>query len=142
MALLMKQQVKSVRNSLIVLVIKKRRADLLKNYFNLGFVYSDSLELMADQEQDASEDAEICKIPEESDFRQRFPRLPPKGQRIGADESKSDDPAVVFDRGGEHDVGWQTRWIIWDAIKLVLVSPCLDICPLYLLFPYFLPLVA
>jgi hypothetical protein len=106
MSLLTEQQAKDVCNSLTVLAILERRADLLKYFFSLGYVVNDSLELVADQAQDAGDDAQICKIIEESEFRSQFPRLPPRGQRIGADESKDYDPAEVFDRGGEYDVGW------------------------------------
>lgn len=109
---LQEKYAKCIRESLALLALQERRADVLKLCLDQGgFGYSSSFEDEANRV-DESKDAETFKVLEESHFRQIYPRRTPRTEANNeddtgdADEGSDFDPSKEFDEGGKYPVDW------------------------------------
>jgi len=107
LARLSDEHARYIRQSLAVLALQDRCSGILKLCFEEGFTFSGYFVDAADEFQNASDDPEIFKILEESKLREQYPRLPPRPEDDGEEESEGEmDPSEAFDRGGKFPVDW------------------------------------
>ena len=93
--------------SLTQLALLDRRSDILKFCLDQGgFAFEHFFEDAADEFQNASDDPEMFKVLEESEFRKLYPRQPPRNEEDVEESEGDEDPSAVFDRGGRLPVNW------------------------------------
>jgi hypothetical protein len=92
--------------SLAALALTDRKPDILKLCLDSEFTYNGWFIDAANsfERDEANATSEIAKILQASNFRRKWPLTNPQGANDqNVDE---DDPAAIFDEGGEYEVQW------------------------------------
>jgi len=116
--------VRELRETLAMLALQERRAEVLKMCFDAGgFSYGSHFQDEANR-LDPNKDPETDKVLEESDFRRKYPRkrwIPweergtkkmedqDSGEESDSEDEDNDDGEIdvaAFDEGGEFEIPW------------------------------------
>ena len=106
MGALEKEDRNRATESLTALAWTDRRPDILKLCLDREFTYNGWFIDAADsfERDEANANSNIAKILQASNFRRKWPLTKSKGAN---DENvEEDDPAAIFDEGGEYEVDW------------------------------------
>jgi hypothetical protein len=103
LALLKDEDARNIVLALAIHALQDVRKDVLEFCLNRGFNWSEFFLDSANDFEKKKKDADICKVLQQSEFRRMWP-WPIKRKARNPDEEE--DPAEIFDYGGEYEIPW------------------------------------